>query len=111
MDVVLLRQKDLEKEVSNLTNELVPTAWKSFERAKEQVLFLYHALDLSLLDPLKVVRGEVMVDEEAITPRESEHFPYQADDVVCEGGDPGSPQSEPPLEVGAIVVSKKVQLC
>ncbi|CAI8589380.1 unnamed protein product [Vicia faba] len=97
-DKVILRQKELEKEVSDLTDELVPVVSVSFKRAKEEVIFLYPPLDLSLLDPFKVVKGGVMVDEEVTTPHEPEPFPSLAEGVVREGGDPESLHLEPTIE-------------
>lgn len=75
LDVILLRQKYLEKEVSNLTDDMVSAVGMSFKRPKEQVLFLYPTLDLRPLDPLKVMKGIVMVDEEAMISPKLEHFP------------------------------------
>lgn len=75
MDVVLLLQKYLEKEVSDLTDDMVSAVGMSFKRPKEQVLFLYPTLDLRPLDPSKVVKGMAMVDEEAMISPKLEHFP------------------------------------
>lgn len=63
LDVVILLQKYLEKEILDLTNELVSTSGTSFEKVKEQIFFWYPTVDLGLLDPFKVVRDGVMVDE------------------------------------------------
>lgn len=38
-----------------------------FERAKEQVLFLYPTLDLNPLDPFNIVKGRAMGDDAIIT--------------------------------------------
>ncbi|KAL5098732.1 hypothetical protein RYX36_003059 [Vicia faba] len=98
LDAVILRQKELEKEVLDLTDELVPVVSVYFKRAKEEVIFLYPPLDLSLLDPFKVVKGGVMVDEEVMTPHEPKPFPSLAEGVVREGGDPESLHLEPTIE-------------
>lgn len=66
----------------------------SFERDKEQVLFLYHTTNLSLIDPFKVVKGGVMVDGEAMTFLEPESFLCQDEGVIQEGDDLESPQRE-----------------
>ena len=57
LDITLLRQKEIEKEVSKLTNEVVSTSDVYFKCAKEQVSFLYPNMDLSQIDFLKVVYG------------------------------------------------------
>lgn len=62
-----LHQKELEKEVTNLTHEVVYTSDIYFGRVKEHVSLLYSNLDLrSQMDFIKVVCGGHLVDEEAV---------------------------------------------
>lgn len=51
MDASLLLQKDHEKEVLDLNDEMVVTASVYFEQAMKSNLFLYPTLDLSSMDP------------------------------------------------------------
>lgn len=51
---------------------------------------MYPDLDLSPLDTFKVVKGEVLVDEEAKTSPRLEPFPSPEEGVVREGDNPGS---------------------
>ncbi|KAI5430909.1 hypothetical protein KIW84_035159 [Lathyrus oleraceus] len=76
LDALLLRQKDLENDVSDLKDEVLSAAGVYFEWSKEQVLFLYPNLDLSPLDPFKAVKGGAIVDEESTTSLEPEFFPH-----------------------------------
>lgn len=77
LNAILHSQKDLEKEISDLTNEVVSAADVSFEWAKGKVLFLYPTLDMVLLDPFKFVKGGVMVDKEKTTFPELKPFPLK----------------------------------
>lgn len=63
-DALLYQQKIMTK-VSKLNNEVVYTSDIYFERAKEQVSFLYPNLDLSQMEFLKVIYDGQLVDEEA----------------------------------------------
>lgn len=69
MDVTFLCQKELDKEVWELTNEGLYTSGVYFEISKEEFLFLYLDLDLSFMEFLKVVHGGNLVDEEAVAPQ------------------------------------------
>lgn len=98
LDAALLPEKDFEKVVSELTDEVVSTSNVYLECTKEKALFLYPNMDLSPLDFLKVVRSGELVDEEAmvfpklgnLTSLES----CQSEGEVNEGGESGDPQLE-----------------
>lgn len=62
LGAALLCHKDLEKEASEITSEVVYAYGVYFDRTKEKVLFRLLDLDLSLLDFLKVVQDGVLVD-------------------------------------------------
>lgn len=51
MEASLLLQKDHEKEVSDLNDEMVVTASVYFKQGMKSVLFLYPTLDMSSMDP------------------------------------------------------------
>lgn len=87
LDALLLRQKDLENDVSDLKDEVLSAAGVYFEWSKEQVLFLYPNLDLSPLDPFKAVKGGAIVDEESTTSLEPEFFPHYRNYGVRKGGE------------------------
>lgn len=82
MDAVLLYQKDLEKEILDLTDEVVSVVYMFFEWARKQILLVYYTLDLNLLDPFKVVKVKVMMDEEATNFPKPEPFPSQKEGVI-----------------------------
>lgn len=57
----------MERKVSDLIDEAVSTSGIYFERAKEQVIFLYPGLDLSPMKFLKVICSIKFVDVKATT--------------------------------------------
>lgn len=67
LNVTLLRKKDLDKDVPELTDEVVSASGVYFKCSKEQVPFLYPNLDFSLLDFQKVMREGGLVDEETMS--------------------------------------------
>ncbi|CAI8614621.1 unnamed protein product [Vicia faba] len=54
----------MEERVSQLTDEVVVASVHHFEEARRRVALLYPHLDLSPLDPFKVVLNGKLVDEE-----------------------------------------------
>lgn len=106
LDVILLRQKELEAELeveleaepSKLTGEVVSNSGFYFERAKKQVSFLYSQLDLSMMDFFKVVCDGQLVDKEmaaSLEPKDSASTKDTQDDGGATVGDEsGVPQLE-----------------
>lgn len=72
-DASLLREKELKKEVSDLTDEGVSTYGVYFKCAKEQTFFLYPNMDLSHVEFLKVVHGNKLVGEKVVVSLELEN--------------------------------------
>ncbi|CAI8612569.1 unnamed protein product [Vicia faba] len=67
VDVQSKEKEGLKKDVSELISDVVSASDVYFEHAKEQVLFLYPNLDLSLLEFLKVVRDSDFLDEDTLS--------------------------------------------
>lgn len=74
IDVALLLQKELEKEVSNLTDKAMSISDFYFVRSRENILFFYHNMDLSPMNFLKVVHGSKLVDMEELVSPEFEKY-------------------------------------
>lgn len=98
LDAICIRKQGLEKEISYLNDEVVSTVSVYFERAKKQVLFLGPTLDLSHLDPFKILKGGVMVDYETKISPAAESFPTQEEGVTQKGGESERLQPEHDVE-------------
>lgn len=72
-----------------------------FKHAKEQVLYLYPGLDLSLMNFLKVVRDSVLVDNDILaSPKSLTHIEGTHDqDGKTKGSEFEVPQAENDVEV------------
>lgn len=107
LDIALFSKKNLEREVSELTGELVSTYAMYFERAKEQVSFFYPILDLRKLDFLKFFYDSQLVDEETVAPSEPKGYASsqqsQGGDMEMEMCESKAPQPQGSLKKEAIM--------
>lgn len=67
LDVALTSKNDIERQVSELNDELVSTSSVYFERAKNPFFLFYRELDMSKLYFLQAVKDGKLVDEEVMT--------------------------------------------
>lgn len=88
LDATLLHHKYLEKEVPDLTDEVVSIAGVYFKCVKEHVFFLYPSIDLIPLDIFKVMKGRAIMDEDTMTSPEPE------EGAARKGSEHESPQQE-----------------
>lgn len=66
MDAAILHQKELKNIMLDLTDEEMCTTGIYLKQTKEKILFLYHNLNLSQMNFLKVLCVFQLVDEEAV---------------------------------------------
>lgn len=94
LDVALTSKNDIERQVSELNDELVSTSSVYFEWAKNPFFLFYRELDMSKLYFLQAVKDGKLVDEEVMASLEPKGSVFASDTQGVEGGKFEAPQSK-----------------